>query len=190
MLMFGPVPRTPLPAHPIIAPAFTVQFAIKGTVDSTLPPHTHFADLISPNHAVVVSQDNYMGNALVGGLIVARMQALGVPVVVVNGRVRDIPEFQVPVYSRGTSTLAAGAYSTAVAVGTPVRIGFRGEEGRLVYPGDIVFADSQGVVIIPKSRLREVVGWVKVITGADEKVMADVKAGRKLYEALKEHRGA
>jgi len=154
------------------------------------PAGAHFADLIAPGHAVVITQEKYTSNALVGGLVAARMRKLGAPLVVVDGRVRDVPELKLPAYARGTSTVGAGAGSKVVGVGGEVVVA-GGEEGEgvRVSEGDWVFADEQGVVVIPRAELEEVVGLVRGIALADQKVMRDVLHGGGLAEAFREHRG-
>ncbi|RPB02580.1 RraA-like protein [Choiromyces venosus 120613-1] len=190
-------PRTSLPERPIIAPATTVQFATKSNTTfqpsptSTAPlPGAHFADLIAPGHAVVITQEKYTSNALVGGIVAARMRHLDAPVVVVDGRVRDVPELKLPVYARGTSTVGAGAGSKVVGVGGKVVVGgeVEAEEGVRVCQGDWVFGDRQGVVVFPKGLLEKVVGLVRGVVEADQRVLEDVLSGSELAEAFREHR--
>ncbi|PWW74506.1 RraA-like protein [Tuber magnatum] len=190
-------PRTPLPKTPIIAPATTVQFITTSNTTfhpsptSTAPPvGAHFADLIAPDHAVVITQDKYTSNALVGGLVVARMRELGAPLVVVDGRVRDVPELKLPAYARGTSTIGAGAGSKIVGVGGDVVVaGGEKGEGVRVCEGDWVFADEQGVVAFPRAVLGKVIELVRGVVQADREVLRDVLCGRGLAEAFREHRG-
>ncbi|CUS15343.1 unnamed protein product [Tuber aestivum] len=182
---------------PIIAPATTVQFTttsnttFRPSPTSTTPPAgAHFADLIAPDHAVVITQDTYTSNALVGGLVVARMRELGAPLVVVDGRVRDVPELKLPTYARGTSTVGAGAGSRVVGVGGEVIVA-RGEggEGVRACQGDLVFGDEQGVVVFPRAVLERVVELARGVVLADREVLGDVLCGKGLAEAFREHRG-
>ena len=138
----------------------------------------------------MITQEKYTSNALVGGLVAARMRELGAPLVVVDGRVRDVPELKLPVYARGTSTVGAGAGSKVVGVGGEVVV-VGGEEGEgvRVCEGDWVFADEQGVVVFPRAMLEGVVGLVRGIVLADRKAMMDVLCGRELAEAFRKHRG-
>lgn len=102
---------------------------------------------------------------------------------------RDVPELKLPVYARGTSTVAAGAGSTVVGVGGEVVVA-GGEEGEgvRVCEGDWVFADAQGVVVFPRAVLEGVVQHVRWIKVEDQKVMRDVLRGGGLAEAIREHR--
>ncbi|KAI9846266.1 MAG: hypothetical protein M1837_004255 [Sclerophora amabilis] len=84
----------------VVAPASTVLF-----VDSTkpLPPSlptanipngAHYADLTRPDTVVVMSQPPGQGNAVLGGIMAARIKALGAQGVVVHGQVRDLREIR------------------------------------------------------------------------------------------------
>jgi regulator of RNase E activity RraA len=74
---------------------------------------------------------------------------------VVDGSVRDLRELQriaLPTFARGTSPGSAGGHYRVEAVNVPVRCG-----GIEVQPGDLVFADEDGVAVAPKSRYAEVI---------------------------------
>ena len=59
-----------------------------------------------------------------------------------------------------------------------------------ILEGDIIFCDAcDGVVVIPRDLLDAVLDLTPKLTRADEKVMADVKAGGTVCEAFKAHRG-
>ena len=55
--------------------------------------------------------------------------------------------------------------------------------------GDIVFCDPlEGVVVIPKELIGDVIQLMPRLVEADDKVKEDVQAGRSVFEAFKEHR--
>ncbi|KAF3912222.1 hypothetical protein ABW21_db0209856 [Orbilia brochopaga] len=179
---------TPIP-DPLIAPAHTVLFAPKSsTVPGTLPPNTHFADLTPASTITVISQPPGQRNAVLGGLVAARIQKLGCAAVVVDGRIRDVSELVslgLHVWAKGTSTVGAGAEARCVSVGEEIEVA-----GIRITPGDVIFADPvNGVVCIPKDRLNDVLELLPKITGADEKVRTDVlENGSSLQEAFNKHR--
>ena len=73
----------------------------------------------------VLSQPPNQYNAILGGLVAARLHALNVTGVVVDGRVRDITQLldlPMPVFSRGVSTIGAGGASRAEAMNVPVML--------------------------------------------------------------------
>ncbi|EGX50956.1 hypothetical protein AOL_s00054g692 [Orbilia oligospora ATCC 24927] len=183
-------PSKPLQT-PIISPAHTVLFVPKSSpTPSLLPPSSHFADLTPPSTITLISQPPNQRNAVLGGLVAARIQKLGSLAIIVDGRIRDITELKnlgVDVWAKGTSTVGAGGESKCVAVGVEIEV-----EGVKVVPGDIIFADPvNGVVSIPQDKLDAVLELLPKITGADDKVRIDVLQNNSgLQEAFKKHRSS
>jgi regulator of RNase E activity RraA len=121
----------------------------------------------------------------------ARIKHLGAVAVVVDGRVRDLSALrrfaaEMPIWSRGTSIIGAGAETKAWGFNVEVQIG-----QCFVEPGDIGVIDEEelGVVVIPKDALEEVLQMLPKLVEADEKVMEDVLVGGEVGEAFKKHRG-
>ncbi|KAJ9666587.1 hypothetical protein H2201_003246 [Coniosporium apollinis] len=190
----------------IVAPAFTVLFVPKASPsfpypsatpdelpESNIPAGTPYADLVTPDTVVLISQSAGQKCAVVGGIMATRMAKLGAKALVVDGRVRDMSclwgvaqEGGCPVWSRGTSTIGAGAEAKAHAVSVPVTV-----LGVKVHPGDLVMIDQdeKAVVAIPRDRVAEVLEMLPGLVKADEKVLADVEAGGSVKEAFKKHRG-
>ncbi|HEY8525412.1 MAG TPA: hypothetical protein VIL48_10640 [Acidimicrobiales bacterium] len=104
-------------------------------------------DSVPPHSVVVVAGDGDPGAALWGGLCsagVLRRRGVGA---VVDGAVRDvqqIAELGFPVYASHRSPRDIRSRGEVVAHGRPVRC-----RGVLVRPGDLVFADANGVVVVP-----------------------------------------
>ena len=121
----------------------------------------------------------------------ARMRHLGAKAVVVDGRVRDLGTLrnlsaEMPVWSRGTSVIGAAAEAKAWGTNVELMIG-----NVSVMPGDIAMIDEEenGVVVIPKEDLEEVLRVLPKLVEADERVMAEVVAGGEVGEAFKKYRG-
>lgn len=115
-----------------------------------------------------------------------RLAKLGAVGVIVDGRIRDIKELKatkLPIWAKGTSTVGAGAESQPHAINVPITV-----EGVDITPGDLVFCDDNGVVVIPQSHIARVVELLPKIVGADDKVKEDVEAGVSVKEAFKKHR--
>jgi len=121
----------------------------------------------------------------------ARMRTLGARAVIVDGRVRDLSTLRnlaadMPIWSRGTSVIGAAAEAKAWGTNVELLIGHAS-----VMPGDIAVVDEEenGVVVIPKEDLEEVLRVLPRLVEADEKVMAEVMAGGEVGEAFKKYRG-
>lgn len=62
------------------------------------------------------------------------------------------------------------------------------DQDAVINPGDILIADLNGVVCIPQGLADKIVDLMASQAEADEKVAADIKAGKTFTEASKEHR--
>jgi regulator of RNase E activity RraA len=119
----------------------------------------------------------------------ARMKHLGASGIVVDGKVRDLValnETQLPIWSKGTSVVGAGAETKFHARNVRVTIG-----DAIVEPGDIIMIDpfEKGVVAVPKEKVEALLELLPKLVGADEDVIHDVERGVSVAEAFKRHRG-
>jgi len=101
--------------------------------------------------------------------------------VLVHGHLRPLQ-----IWAAGLSTVGAGAVCTPWAIQVPITV----DGGTTISPGDLVFGDpNNGVVVIPKDRVVEVVNLLPKLTEADEKTKSDVLKGMTVRQAFKLHRG-
>jgi regulator of RNase E activity RraA len=110
-------------------------------------------DLIQPGDFLAVNAAGYVDRAVMGDNLAQRFQAFGAVGAVVDGAARDrdiIRRFAFPVWSRGISP--AGPFKNGPgAIGHPVALG-----GVVVNAGDIIAADSDGLIVVPLERAEEV----------------------------------
>jgi regulator of RNase E activity RraA len=115
---------------------------------------------IRPGDVVVVNGFGHLDRALVGDNLAQRFAALGAVGAVVDGCVRDrdiIAGLGFPIFARGLTP--AGPFKNGPGViGDPVAIG-----GVVCNPGDIVAADSDGIIVIPPSRAKEVLDAAEAV---------------------------
>ena len=93
--------------------------------------------------------------ALVGELMCTRMQILGAAGAVVNGFHRDtrgIEELGFPCFSYGRYAQDQAPRGKVIDYRVPIEI-----EGVRIRPGDIIFGDMDGVVVIPREIEEEVI---------------------------------
>jgi 4-hydroxy-4-methyl-2-oxoglutarate aldolase len=93
-----------------------------------------------------------------------------------NGGVRDTDELilqQVPFWSRIISQGMVQGRLQFDAKDIPVQVG-----GVTVYPGDMVVADGDGVIVVPRQKAAEVAQYAR------RELEGDKAGRRKLYEAL------
>lgn len=108
-----------------------------------------------PGDVVLIQQVGTPAASAIGGLAASSAQRHGVTAIVIDGACRDVDELTeigLPVVSRGI-TPASGRGRARIS-GVNVRLRFEAEALE-VAPGDLLIADETGVVVIPASRLTE-----------------------------------
>lgn len=138
----------------ICGPAVTV---LEGPTDDFLPPQ-HALDLIDEAEAgsvIVISTNGAVDVALWGGLMTAGAVANRHEGAVLDGGVRDIVEirrdYDFPVYARTVSPGTTLGRAKTLAANVEVDMG-----GVIVHPGDIIVADIDGVVCVPRAHAEAV----------------------------------
>lgn len=105
-------------------------------------------DSLRPNDVVVHSEDHACTNAPWGELMTTIAQRNGAVGAICDSMVRDCKrmiEMTFPVFYKGIRPVDSLGRGKVMAYDVPVRCG-----GVLVHPGDLVFADFDGIVVIPK----------------------------------------
>lgn len=123
---------------------------------------------------LVIDNQGDSDTALWGEITTTEAQGKGLAGVVVDGLVRDIEGIcakRFPVFARGQIPRVGGRASLG-EVNVPVRCG-----GVVVHPGDIVVADSDGVVVVPREKAALVIEAAERIHAFEEDLMHRVSLG-------------
>lgn len=138
--------------------------------------HEAFTRLIRPGTAIVIDdvEDRDIGS--IGSNNILSWYQKGAVGVVTDAGARDTDEIgleEVPLYLRKKGRGIRPGRNEIESVNRPVVIG-----GVLVCPGDVVVADGDGVVVVPRAVAEQVARYAAKILEGD-------KAGRKnLYESI------
>jgi 4-hydroxy-4-methyl-2-oxoglutarate aldolase len=131
-------------------------------------------ELIEPGDVLVVTTTSPADNGMFGELLATSVMTRGCAGVVVDGGVRDVADLRrmgLPVWSRVIH--AAGTVKKSPgSVNLPVTCG-----GVTVDPGDVVVADDDGVVIVDRQRVAEVLEAVRARLGREEETRSRLAAG-------------
>lgn len=122
-------------------------------------------DDLSNEDVLLLAMEPMSTSAIFGGLLATAVKVAGGRGVIVDGYARDAQEIMsigLPTFVKGLMPLDSYGRDEVVAVNEPVAI-----SGVIVHPGDLVFADIDGVVVVP-SRLED-----EVVTKAFEKVSGE-----------------
>jgi regulator of RNase E activity RraA len=131
-------------------------------------------DSILPGEVVVVSTSYSGHNAPWGELLSTAARARGARGAVIDGLVRDVKKIDklgFPVFAAGIKPVDSRGRGLVIDYNVPVECG-----GVIANPGDLVFADYDGVVVIPGAVVHEVVGM------ATDKVTRENKSRQELMD--------
>ncbi|ABM03700.1 Dimethylmenaquinone methyltransferase [Psychromonas ingrahamii 37] len=126
---------------PISGPAYTVQLS---SGDHLM---LHSAIYEAPEGSIVVVDGVDSKNAVAGGNVCAIAKKRGIKGFVIDGVIRDLGEITAmgfPVYAKGVFPVP-GKKQQYFELDKPITCG-----GVKVCPGDIIVADIEGIVVIPK----------------------------------------
>ncbi|MFE7239632.1 RraA family protein [Streptomyces sp. NPDC057580] len=117
--------------------------------------------------SVIVVEAGDVDYAMAGGNVCAVAQRRGIAAFVVDGVIRDLAEVRemgFPVFARGVIPIP-GTKKAARPMGGRVRCG-----GVDVSAGDVVVADEEGVVVVPRARREQILldARAKLAKEADE----------------------
>ena len=113
-----------------------------------------------------------------GELLSTASKARGAAACVTDGLVRDIKairRMEFPVFAGGIGPLDSKGRGIVAEIDVPVELG-----GVRVTPGDLVFGDADGVVVIPKAVEAEVLTAALEKVLGEHKTLAALKKGEKL----------
>ena len=109
----------------------------------------------TPEGAVLVIDGRGRGDvAVLGDILIERLKVRGVAAIVSDGGIRDADEClraDYPIYAFGPASPASITFHFAADLQCPIGCG-----GIAVIPGDIIAADGDGVIVIPKALAFEI----------------------------------
>lgn len=134
---------------------------------------------------VYICTGSSLSYALVGELMCTRMRILKAAGAVVNGFHRDtrgILELNFPCFSRGRYAQDQAPRGKVIDFRVPIEI-----EGVRVNPGDIVFGDLDGVLVIPRDVEEEVVRRAYEKATGEKQVAEAIRGGMGARESFDRH---
>lgn len=175
------------PVAPVCGRVITVQMA-PGGVEGGFDP---LYDLLSSDLSgavIVVAGMNGIPGSMWGQILsraAARRGALGT---VVDGAVRDVSLLDgegLPVWAASEHTAGAPGQAHVSGIRATVRVA-----NMAIDSGDLLVGDAAGAVRIPQANAELVLSHARVLAEAEDRLLDDLAAGRRLAEAYLHKRTA
>lgn len=170
---------------PMVGPAFTLRYVparedldAYGSGGDPSNIQRQAIEVIPSGHVFVVDCRGCTDIAGIGSILGRRLVTRGIEGVVLDGGVRDTKSFQtidLPVYCAGPSVPPNYAGHHAADMNVIVACG-----GVAVYPGDIIFGDSEAVVVIPRHLAAEVAADAAEQDRRERFLFKEIEAGRSI----------
>lgn len=135
-------------------------------------------DSLEDGDVLVMEARGETGAATMGDILVTRAGIRGAAGIVSDGAVRDlaaVTDIDVPVFHSGAHPSVLGRKHIPWEIDTTVACG-----GATIQPGDIIVADSDGIVVIPPALVAQVAADAAAQEAQDDWVLENVKAGHGL----------
>ena len=156
----------------LFGPAFTV----KTRPGDNLLVHKAL-DMALPGDVIVVDAGGDLTNSIIGEHMAAIAKSRGIAGFVIYGAIRDynaIKRANFPIFAAGITH--RGPYKTGPGeIGRTIAI-----EGMVIEPGDLITGDDDGVLCVPFDQVGRVYAAASKKMASEQKVMADVLAGKAL----------
>jgi regulator of RNase E activity RraA len=170
---------SPDPTRPLFGPAATIAY--QPYRDDLEPEpafgalfHEAFAGDRRGRQALVLSNGGYPDASHGGGIKLSRLELHNLAGVVSDGRLRDfeqLRDYGFAAWCRGEAVRWGGDTVMPYAANVAVEIG-----GVCVQPGDYVFIDSSGGVVIPARSLQRVLDVAHQVANEDEESLHEIRS--------------
>lgn len=168
---------------PMVGPAQTLRYIparedidVVAIFADPAHPQRVAVDNIDPGAVLVMDCRRESEVASCGSILFERLIARGCAGLVTDAGVRDavaIATTGIPCFAAGATAPTNLALHHAVDIGVPIGCG-----GAPVYPGDIMFGDSDGVIVIPRHLTAEIAEEAVEMEAFEAFVLDEVRRGR------------
>lgn len=180
---------SPTPGRILFGQAITISYF--PSCSTSVDPGTHtFGELFEQavgtdgaNKVLVLASNGHTETSVGGGTKLVRLEHHRLAGLLTDARLRDfneISEYSFAAYCSGETARAGGDEITPYQVNLPVVL--RGGVG--VHPGQYVFADASGAVVIPQLEIDDVLSGALEIRAQDADTREQIAAEHRVHHRL------
>jgi 4-hydroxy-4-methyl-2-oxoglutarate aldolase len=170
---------SPTPGRVLFGPAVTISYfpsCSAGLDPDRFNLHNLFYEAVGDKpegKVVVLASNGYTHVSMGGGTKLSRLQNHGCAGVITDGRLRDFDQlaaYDFAAYCSGEATRWGGGEVTPFQANVPVVL-----SGVGVMPGQYVFADSSGAVVVPDGQIEDVTAGARAVVAEDARDAEEIK---------------
>ena len=178
--------RPVYPGAIVVGRAYTALTAdIFKVIDDPYQKEIEAVDSLKPNDVMVVCTNQSKRTCFWGELLSTAAQARGARGIVIDGYTRDVAQItamKFPAFATGMRVVDSAGRSIVIDHGCPVNCG-----DVIVNPGDIIFGDIDGVIVIPKELEKEVIPLALEKVGKENLLREELRKGTLLRDAYNKY---
>lgn len=142
-------------------------------------------DNLGPNSVIVIAQTENFLTGIMGELTATALRFRKSRGAIVNGYTRDarkLIKMGFPTFARGASPIDTKGRVRVKDFNIPIVVG-----GIKILPGDLIFADLDGIIVIPPQVEKEVIDEVIIRINTETTVRKELATGKSMAEVWEKH---
>ena len=169
----------------VAGPAKTMKLSPQATYSTTIGT-LEAIQTSRPGDVLVIANDGRLEINSFGGIATFSARHLHIQGCVIDGATRDVDEMadlRFPVYGKGVVNVSVRGRTGFDGYDLDVQLG-----GVDVRPGDYVFGDRNGIVVVAYEAITDVLRWARRFNGMEQRIKREIAAGTGPVPAHRRHR--
>jgi len=166
-----------------VGPAFTVEYQPYDTIPAEFRNASNYIDEVSMGAVVVIDNQGKDNCTAWGDILTEYAVNRGIAGTIVHGAIRDIGTIRrlnYPMFSSHVFMRSGKNRITKRSVGKKITI-----SGIEIYPNDLIVADENGCLCVPKAFMNEVIERAERVENTEQQIKDAILNGMTLLEARK-----
>lgn len=174
------------PGMRLIGPAYTVHYAVNEKKNNTFKNAANYIDAVPEKSVIVIDNNGRIDCTAWGALLTKMALHKEIAGTLVHGAVRDVAFIRAanyPLFCAGIYMRSGKNRIHKVKEQCPLVI-----NGVTINPGDIIFADDNGALVIPRQLLADILVKAENIKLTEQNISTAIKNGSSLEQARIDYR--